>query len=97
MYNHSCGWCCQELVQYFKSPDLHGVCEEMNLKILKLTLKSEEFGVGAWDQVVTAQKARAGPCKTSLERRQTMHGCVIYVKRFGLYSERNGKPLKCFK
>lgn len=62
----------------------------MYLKILKLTIKSEEFGVGVEDQVAIEQKARVGPCKTSLERRQTMHGCVIYVKKFGLYSKRNG-------
>lgn len=60
MYNHSCDWCCQELVQYFKSPDLHGVCEEMNLKILKLTLKSEVWG-GSMGSGGHSTESKSGP------------------------------------
>lgn len=29
--------------------------------------------------------------------RETVLGPVVYVKKFGLYPEMNGKPLKCFK
>lgn len=58
------------------------------MKILTLAVKPEECGVGVGEQVATAQKARVGPCKTSLERRQTMHGgkptCEVWQGKMNL-------------
>lgn len=47
--------------------------------------------------MVIAQKVRVGLMQDRLERRRIMVGQVIYKKKFGLYPERNGKPLKCLK
>lgn len=53
-------------------------------------------GSGEWDDHST--ESESGPnARQAWRGGQTMLGRIIYVKKFGLYPERNRKPLKCLK